>query len=265
MRFFSPLTKFGFHLFTYLRNYNDGSQIYLCSNPQWTLDYYTKALYKSSLFEQRPDAYQDGFISWPAAQKNLAVFKHGREFYQSIDGITYTEQHNNYREFFFFSCDKDNFVSTFAANNIEILNRFILYFKAEAELLLKKAEKHTITLPNRFTDFDYPSNEVDSFIYKTYSMVDAKKEFYNQTRIQKYRFEKGALDGIKLSNQELECIAHLLNYKTIKEIAKKMSISPRTVETYLNNIKIKLNCDSKSDIITVLLQQGFDRQLLITE
>lgn len=52
---------------------------------------------------------------------------------------------------------------------------------------------------------------------------------------------------------------------TQKEIAKTLKISPRTVEYYLEEIKIKLNCHSRSDLIAKALQMNFIRNRLILD
>lgn len=60
----------------------------------------------------------------------------------------------------------------------------------------------------------------------------------------------------KLSERELECVFYLLRCNTMKQIAKLLEISPRTVESYLEQVKIKLNCTSKNEIIEVCLAEG---------
>lgn len=52
-----------------------------------------------------------------------------------------------------------------------------------------------------------------------------------------------------LSAQQIECLYWLVKGLTTKQTAKIMELSPRTVETYLNIVKIKLNCSSRRDLI----------------
>jgi DNA-binding CsgD family transcriptional regulator len=44
---------------------------------------------------------------------------------------------------------------------------------------------------------------------------------------------------IIMSKREMECLSLLSKGKRAKEIASFFSLSPRTVESYLNNVKIK--------------------------
>lgn len=75
------------------------------------------------------------------------------------------------------------------------------------------------------------ASEVDSFDF-----LDAeKKEYY--------------LEGApKLSAQERLCLHYLLFGNTAQETANEMKISPRTVESYLENAKNKLSCDHKREL-----------------
>lgn len=53
----------------------------------------------------------------------------------------------------------------------------------------------------------------------------------------------------KLSTQQLECLFWLAKGMTLKKIAFSMKLSHRTIESYIENIKLKLNCNSKTDLI----------------
>ncbi len=52
-----------------------------------------------------------------------------------------------------------------------------------------------------------------------------------------------------LTHRETECLFLLIRGKTAKEIGKFLTISPRTVEVYVENIKKKMCVNSRSDII----------------
>lgn len=55
-----------------------------------------------------------------------------------------------------------------------------------------------------------------------------------------------------LSSKEKECVKHYLLGKTAKETAICMGLSFRTVEYYFENIKNKLGCSTKRELITLL-------------
>lgn len=60
-----------------------------------------------------------------------------------------------------------------------------------------------------------------------------------------------------LTMRQSECLILLLKGMTYKEIAAKLNLSPRTIEHYLEAIKIKLNCERKQDLISRAIQLGY--------
>jgi DNA-binding CsgD family transcriptional regulator len=52
----------------------------------------------------------------------------------------------------------------------------------------------------------------------------------------------------------MDCLYHLVKGKTMKQIAAALSLSPKTIEHYLDIIKRKLNCYSRSELIEKALQ-----------
>ncbi len=63
--------------------------------------------------------------------------------------------------------------------------------------------------------------------------------------MEKY-LEKASL----LSRRERECLEFLLQGKTAKETAATLALSHRTVESYFENIKKKLNCSNKGQLFS---------------
>lgn len=57
-----------------------------------------------------------------------------------------------------------------------------------------------------------------------------------------------------LSKRESECAYFLLRGNTIKGIAQILTLSPRTVEHYLENVKIKLNVSNKASLIQKIIE-----------
>lgn len=63
-------------------------------------------------------------------------------------------------------------------------------------------------------------------------------------------------NNTNLTSREIEVIACLLHDKSTKKIASFLSISPRTVETHLRNIMLKLGCRSQESIIEFIEKNG---------
>lgn len=56
-----------------------------------------------------------------------------------------------------------------------------------------------------------------------------------------------------LTKRQIECLYLLVKGMTMKEIAYILKLSPRTVEHYIETIKQKLNCHSRSELISKVL------------
>lgn len=62
---------------------------------------------------------------------------------------------------------------------------------------------------------------------------------------------------IKLSKRQAQCLFYLLRGKTTKMIAKILQLSNRTVESYLEDIKDKMGCANKAQLIEKSIYLGF--------
>jgi DNA-binding CsgD family transcriptional regulator len=58
-----------------------------------------------------------------------------------------------------------------------------------------------------------------------------------------------------LSERESLCVWHLCKGYTMKETAKIVGLSPKTVETYIDRAKQKFKCKNKAELIAAFIQQ----------
>ena len=58
-----------------------------------------------------------------------------------------------------------------------------------------------------------------------------------------------SIGGIKLTSREIDVISCIVNSRGIKKIASLLLLSPRTVEGHIQNIMLKLRCNSQDGII----------------
>jgi DNA-binding CsgD family transcriptional regulator len=66
-----------------------------------------------------------------------------------------------------------------------------------------------------------------------------------------------------LSKRQMECLFYITKGRTIKQIATILGLSPKTVEHYLESIKLKLNCSSRAELIDTALQMKEIRESLL--
>lgn len=68
-----------------------------------------------------------------------------------------------------------------------------------------------------------------------------------------YRVEFGK-DIVQLTRREAQVMSYLLLGKTMQSIGFILSISPRTVEFYIQNLKVKFACRTRSELIACVTQ-----------
>lgn len=64
-------------------------------------------------------------------------------------------------------------------------------------------------------------------------------------------------NNLRFTRRETQCLACFILGMTAKQIAKVLSISPRTAEDYISFIKSKFNCNDRYKIVTEALLGGF--------
>lgn len=67
--------------------------------------------------------------------------------------------------------------------------------------------------------------------------------------------------NIHLGQRELDCLAGVFHGKTAAQIGEQLFISRRTVETHLVNLKVKLSCKNKNDLVGFVIENGLGEAL----
>ena len=85
------------------------------------------------------------------------------------------------------------------------------------------------------------------------------QDYYSSAR--KYLFEH-LLKKLNISRRQGECLYYLVRGMTLKRIGRKLNLSPRTVESYLEILADKFDCSGKSELIAKAIELGFESFLL---
>lgn len=64
-------------------------------------------------------------------------------------------------------------------------------------------------------------------------------------------------ESLLLSQRELECLFFLIRGYSAKAIGQVLNISPRTVERHIDNMKMKLACNNKAQLIEKAYEIGY--------
>lgn len=86
--------------------------------------------------------------------------------------------------------------------------------------------------------------------------VDCEFAAFNQNKPFQYTIAD-CVNQFKITRREFNCLFYLMRGKTAKEIALLLHISKRTVEAHINNIKLKMTCRTKSELISKAFDEGF--------
>lgn len=251
-----PLKQFGINFFHYVRRYKDNSRIMLCNRPDWADYLYQNKLFLAGTLEWKHDYYDTSYFLWSTLE-NQNIYHEAREYFDIDNGLTIIKKLNDGSiEFSHFGAKhQDHHVINFYLSNIDFLNRFVLHFKERAAQLIASAERCAIMVP-----WKEPSVEItDLKIISSGRFAGANtlnSEFLLKTPVKRYRLSTRQGEII-LSSRELDCLMGILEGKTSQEIAEQFCRSKRTIEGHISNIKQKLDCSTKAELIKVLIRHGF--------
>ncbi len=85
-----------------------------------------------------------------------------------------------------------------------------------------------------------------------------KKGFVIDRTLINHIVSKECIQLNKLSERQLDCLFYLVKGMTLKQIAKQLHLSPRTVEHHLEAIKNKWGCCDRSELIS----KAFDLKII---
>jgi LuxR family quorum-sensing system transcriptional regulator SolR len=214
------LAKHGIKVFHFNRHYEDGSCIRLSSDAKWNEHYFEKGYINKpkkvpAVYLSKPLGY---FIwltkDWPEMLTDAAVN------FDIANGISIVEKCYGYVDNYCFGSTVSNTaIINFYLNNLDILLGYCYDFRDRASHLLHACEHNKIIIPQL-----HVPNNVGHPDYLPISIAS-------------------------LSTRERQCAMLLLSGKRIKEIAVELGLSARTIESYINNLKNKLNCRDKVALV----------------
>jgi DNA-binding CsgD family transcriptional regulator len=236
-----PLEKyFDITYFNYVKLFKNGLRYVLTNNTVFTECYYADADLYQTKAVLNMECLKTSEIHLFCEFRDQASYVVARNEFNIDNGFTIIQPSpsDESTELFYFATKRENCGHTHLyTTHLDSFYRFILYFKEKARYLIKQANKEKFfieTLP------------IDSPIFDN---TKIKSEFYAETSINKLHMKFNNIE-IVLSKREIDCLYLTMKNKTSKEIGQMLSISPRTVETYVSNVKLKSNCQTKKELIS---------------
>lgn len=246
----SPIfNNFGFSSFGYTKYREDGSRMLLETNHEWF------ELYNQFEFNEKIDGpssllYNIANTSYNEFHTNILIGKPKTRLHKILfslnmwNSVSVYIKTEKYIEVFHLATSRDNEkIIDFYINHKELLQRFIYYFRDK--LHDKNIKEIPYTAPNAFYRAFYNCNEGKTRQTQEAFLID---KFIKQTNIEKFYL---MTHDIFISKREMECLYYLSLGKSAKEIGRILKISPRTVESYLINIRRKVGLNTKNELISL--------------
>lgn len=238
----SPLNDIGVEYFYYVKVFKNGRRLYITNRHEflkYVLDNdlilpQSQLLQKELLKVSKTDF--NSFI-WTGVPKDEV---HEVLYHLDIwNGITFYYNRNDFIEIFGFGAKRENDEKiNFYIQNVDLLEKFISYFTC-------KAQEHINT-----TDSSHLlANEKKPLFCKIGEEGMNTQDFLNKIKADKYYLRNGAV----ITRREAECLLHLSKGRTVKDIARELDISHRTVESYIINVKRKTDIVRKSELAHIFL------------
>lgn len=209
--------------------FNDGSKFVLSNIFHMLNSYYAESLYKED-YSIRLDTITN--VTHYLCDKTPSV---SSKFKQMLE-----ERYNVYRAYYIVrECPECTFVFG-AIKDTHFDNSELIY-------------KNTI---HQFEDFcaDFSDHFINLIINYNYSYRNSfvlTNQHYRRAVI-----KRGYPNKEELTAREKECLILTSRGKSTKEIAKKLNLSPHTIETYSKKIKEKLNCATMIEAVLEGIHRG---------
>jgi DNA-binding CsgD family transcriptional regulator len=234
--------NFGFNSLFYHHISTDGYATSFGSHIESYEEYLHEHLFKSNPYVRHPGFFQSSLqlitdIKDEVYQAGLNVLA---DKFKLTYKVVFIEKTENGCQGFSFAVNKNAFCTSPSniINHIPLLQCFINRFKEDGADIIKNALEEQISCDKHLGK---------EFFKKPTLIIPSTDE----TKKIQFLKEMGMLhhaDDIALSQREKQCIRYLLQGYTAAETAQLLNLSKRTVESYLQNIKLKMNCYTKVEL-----------------
>ncbi len=244
------LDTLGLTTFLYGRIFYDGRYLMLSNKAEWVKSWLwdIPTIEDTILHKvlQSVPLEKHFYFLWETAPDNMLIQMHNQMGIWHGFDISYRLEDSI--EGWSFSTSQDRYqINNFYLNNLKLFHHFILYLREKAGSLLEIKDQKQLAHFKKGVDLSFspsflPKKEINSLL--------------SSLPIEGYTFHMNNKQ-VRLSRREIECMLHLSQGKTIKEIARSLLLSPRTVESYIGTVKLKTGEFNKSILINMLKENLF--------
>ncbi|PJD94806.1 MAG: hypothetical protein CK425_10470 [Parachlamydia sp.] len=209
----------------------DGSFCNINSFPTFIEHYYAEGMYQAQPYFCHPDLFQSGY-ALTQATVNPFFQKTCEDRYDINYLLCRLQKHPNYMELFFFHPPINNSKNCLRyLNNIGLLDKFATYFRQEAKAIITSAMREGYNI----------SKAKGHAFYETSPKLNLLS---NNLKTQQFLKKISPLTA-----REHQCLDLFKQGRSAQATAAILNLSQRTVEHYFENIKTKLGCQSKMELL----------------
>ncbi|MFZ4099031.1 MAG: LuxR C-terminal-related transcriptional regulator, partial [Chlamydiia bacterium] len=232
----------GVDYFTYHRIQADGRYIVLVDRPDWAERYVGDQIYLHDPYLRHPDVYTSGMCyveSFGSAAYQKVLEAPVAEIFGATSNVLLIQKQKEAVEFFGFSGRKGSVWERTFFNQPGQLKAFGSYFKQQMRPILQEVEADPGFLPI-LKGGDFFSTEA---IHPT-ATKQAQSAYLSSIG-----HHHDVAQASLLSPRERDVLQALLKGHSSKESADQLQLSSRTVEFYLGNVKNKLGCLNRAELL----------------
>ena len=94
---------------------------------------------------------------------------------------------------------------------------------------------------------EFTKNQRDDYLFRLGGKVTQQEISFLSEKLSKVCINP-------ISERESECLCYLIRGKSARETGIALNLSQRTIESYLDSLKAKLNCRKKTDLINMIFE-----------
>lgn len=239
--------SFGINMVLYTWITKEGNFFQIGNHPNAAEEYFSNRLYLNNPTFSKPENFinnhpffWDDVVSKEAFKdQEILNNKYGFRKFFFIPKI----KNDSLHLFCFSSKDPRYPLNTIACQNQYALSRFADFLIDEWMDYYKQMENYTIPMGDLMGKRFFEKN----------TTVNPS---VNKEKIKEFGWRMGFIDRFalvdKLTRRERDCIELLLKGKMANQIGEALDIDKRTVFHYLDNVKNKLGCSTKTELIEIL-------------
>jgi DNA-binding CsgD family transcriptional regulator len=243
-----PLRVLGVSYFTYVKIIENKKCFYIGNHQEFNDKFFSLKLYNNFDLTNWAKASEKGILPYIRLWKTNTTINADkiREELKMGMGITMYRTTKEYKEGWSFGGTHDEGeLVNFLINNYDLLLKYILYFKSVAADIIDTSDERKLINVNLIEESVLQADKYSKIISAFNEGLEKGKYLIESPKGQFF-----------LTKREVDCLYFKSQGDSAKDIARKMNISNRTVENFINNIKLKSQMTNLSETIKICQQQG---------